>query len=64
VKEYYDKTIIVFLHEERVYGEVENLGLYASKVKFTKDGHEYEELMENDEFTIMDELLISHVEEE
>jgi hypothetical protein len=64
VKEYYDKTIIVFLHDERVYGEVESLGLYASKVKFSKNGQDYEELMENDEFTIMDELLISHVEEE
>jgi hypothetical protein len=64
VKEYYDKTIIVFLHEERVYGEIESLGLYASKVKFSKNGQDYEELIENDEFTIMDELLISHVEEE
>jgi hypothetical protein len=64
VKEYYDKTIIVFLHEERVYGQIENLGLYASIVKFTKDEHEYEELIENEEFTIMDEILISHVEEE
>lgn len=64
MKEYYDKTIIVFLHEERVYGQIENLGLYASIVKFTKDEHEYEELIENEEFTIMDEILISHVEEE
>ena len=64
MKEYYDKTIIVFLHEERVYGEIESLGLYASKVKFSKNGQDYEELIENDEFTIMDELLISHVEEE
>jgi hypothetical protein len=47
-----------------VYGQIENLGLYASIVKFTKDEHEYEELIENEEFTIMDEILISHVEEE
>ena len=64
MKEYYDKTIIVFLHDERVYGEIESLGLYLSKVKYTKDGKEYEELIENEDFTVMEEILISHVEEE
>jgi hypothetical protein len=39
------------------------LGLYASKVKYQKDGIEIEEVLENDEFTIMDEIVFEHVEE-
>ena len=54
---------IVFIHAERVYGSVESLGLYASKVKYQKDGIEIEEVLENDEFTIMDEIVFEHVEE-
>jgi hypothetical protein len=64
VKEYYDKYLIVFLHEDQVYGDVESLGTYASIVKYTKDGIDYEELIENSDFTIMDEFVISHVEED
>jgi hypothetical protein len=62
VREYYEVIKIVFIHSERVYGSVENLGLYASKVKYQKDGIEIEEVLENDEFTIMDEIIFEHVE--
>ena len=64
VKEYYDRICIVFLHEDQVYGDVDSLGTYASLVRYTKDGIDYEELVENSEFTIMDEFVLSHVEEE
>jgi hypothetical protein len=64
VKEYYDKILIVWLHEEQVYGDIESLGTYASKVRWSKNGVDHEELMENSDFTIMDEFVISHVEEE
>ncbi len=61
--EYYDTTHIVFIYSEQSYGTVEKLGAWASMVKYNKDGIEYNELMENDEFTIVDEIVFKHVEE-
>jgi hypothetical protein len=63
VKEYYEVINIVYIHSEACYGSVESMGAFASTVKFTKNGHEYEELMENDEFSIIDEIVFTHVEE-
>ena len=63
MKEYYDTTHIVFIHSEQCYGTVEKLGAFASVVRYTSDGIEYNELMENDEFTIVDEIVFKHVEE-
>jgi hypothetical protein len=63
VIEYYDTTHIVFIYSEQSYGTVEKLGAWASMVKYNKDGIEYNELMENDEFTIVDEIVFKHVEE-
>jgi len=63
VREYYEVIKIVFIHAERVYGSVESLGLYASKVRYQKDGIEIEEVLENDEFTVMDEIIFEHEEE-
>jgi hypothetical protein len=64
VKEYYDRVLIVFIHELGLYGSTEQLGAFASMVKYTQDGVEYEELIDNSEFSIMDELVFTHVEEE
>ena len=64
VKEYYDVTNIVFIHSEKLYGSIEKLGAFASVVKYTKDGFEYEELLENEDFSIVDEVVFHHVEEE
>lgn len=64
MKEYYETVSIAFIHSERVYGTVDNLGLYASKVRYQKDGVEHEEVLDNDEFTIMNEIVFEHVEEE
>ena len=63
VKEYYDTTHIVFIHSEQCHGTVEKLGAWASIVKYTKDGIENNELMENEDFTIIDEIVFTHIEE-
>lgn len=63
MKEYYDTTHIVFIHSEQCYGTVEKLGAWASIVRFKADDIEYNELMENEEFTIVDEIVFKHIEE-
>jgi hypothetical protein len=64
VKEYYEVVNIVYIHELQCYGAVENMGAFASNVRYTiEDGTEVEELMENDEFTIIDEIVFTHIEE-
>ncbi len=63
MKEYYDVTHIVFIHSEQCYGMVEKLGAWASIVKYNKDGMEQNELMENEEFSIVDEIVFKHIEE-
>ena len=62
-KEYYDRIAVVIIHEEQCYGTVETLGVYGSVVKYTKDGVEKEELLDNQDFTIIDEIVFEHVEE-
>jgi len=64
VKEYYDVVHIVYIHTEQCYGTVESLGAYASIVKYQKDGYEFEELFENEDFTVVDEIVHQHVEED
>ena len=64
MKEYYEVINIVYLHDLKLYGTVEKLGAYASLVKYKNDGLEYEELVENDEFAIVDEIVFQHLEEE
>lgn len=63
VEEYYDIINVVFIHEEGVYGTVDKLGAFASLVKYQKNGIDYEDLLENDEFAIVDEIVFHHVEE-
>ena len=63
MKEYYDKIQIVFIHSEQCQGTVEQLGAWASIVKYNKNGMGYSELMENDNFTIVDEIGFTDIEE-
>lgn len=63
VREYYDTIHIVFIHTEQCYGSVEKLGAFASMVKYTKDEQEFEELVENEDFTIVEEIVHVHTEE-
>ena len=60
----YDRVIIVYIHEENTFGTAEQLGAFASIIKYKKNGFEVEELIENDEFAIMDEIVFEHIEEE
>lgn len=64
MKEYYDRVLIVFIHDLGVYGSTEKLGAYASTVRYTRNEIEYEEMIDNSEFSIMDEIVFTHEEEE
>ena len=61
VEENYETVSIVFIHSEKVYGTVDHLGAYASLVRYTINGIEYSELLENDEFAIVDEIAFHHI---
>ena len=63
MKEYYEITYVVFIHSEQCYGTVEKLGAWASTVKYVKEGKEYTEMLEHEDFTILDEIVFKHVEE-
>lgn len=64
MKEYYEIINVIYIHDLKVYGTIDKMGTYASVVKYTKDGIDYKELIENDEFAIVDEIVFEHVEEE
>lgn len=64
MREYYDRVAIAFIHDENCYGTVETLGVYGSVVKYIKDGVEVEELIDNEDFVIVDEIVFEHVEED
>ena len=64
MKEYYDIINVVYIHDEKAYGTVEKLGAYASAVKYQKDGIEYEVILENSDFSIVDEIVFHHIEED
>ena len=65
VKEYYDRVIIVYIHEEGVHGTINKMGAFASLVKYTsKDGVEHQETLDNNDFSIVDEIVFEHIEEE
>ena len=63
MKEYYDVVHVVYIHSEQCHGTVEKLGAFASMVEYNKDGMEHSELMENEEFSIIDEIVFKHIEE-
>ena len=64
MEEHYDIVNIVYYYDEQVYGTVEQIGAYASVIKYNKDGIDYEELIENDEFVVIENIVFSHVEED
>ena len=63
MKEYSDVIYIVWLHDEQCHGMLESVGAFASVVSYTIDGVEHEELIDNENFTIVDEIVHQHVEE-
>lgn len=56
--------MIVFIHELGIFGTIDKLGAFASLVKYTKDEIDHEEVMDNEDFSIMDEIVFEHIEEE
>lgn len=64
MESYYDRVLIVFIHDVGLYGTVDKLGAFASVVKYKQDGIDFEELLDNEDFSIMDEIVFEHIEEE
>jgi hypothetical protein len=64
VKENAEVISIVYLYTEGVYGMVESIGIYASEVSYIKDGINYLELVDNEDFIVMNEIVLMHVEED
>jgi hypothetical protein len=54
---------IVYLVDEKVYGEVLSLGAYASRVHFIKDGFEHDVYVMNEDFIIVEQVNIEEIEE-
>ena len=54
----------VYINSEKVFGVIEKMGAFASLVVYEKNGIQYEELLENEDFSIVDEVVFHHVEEE
>jgi len=45
----------VYIHTEDVYGEVVHSGAYFSTVRYSKNGSDFEVLMENEDFWFISE---------
>lgn len=60
---YNDRIQIVWLHEEQCHGSIVKEGAYVSKVRYQKDGIDYEVYVDNEEFSIIDEIGFEHIEE-
>jgi len=54
---------IVYVLDEKVYGEVLSLGTYASRVHFIKDGFEHDVYLLNEDFVIVEQVNIEEIEE-
>lgn len=54
---------LIWLFEERCFGYVVELGSYYSKVAYSRDGIDYEVLMENNEFEFMEDRYFDHDDE-
>lgn len=55
---------IVYIFDEHCFGVVMSPGAHASLVKFIKDGVEYQLILSNEDFTIMEEIGIGYIQEE
>lgn len=64
MKEYYDRIPIAYIFDEKTTGTVDLLGAYASTVRYIKDGTEVTEILNNEDFVIIDEIVFQHFEEE
>jgi hypothetical protein len=53
----------VYLFDERVYGELLFFGAYTSKVRYKLGGFLYESIVFNEDFEIVEEIVIPEIEE-
>lgn len=51
---------LVWMVEERVTAELVSFGAFSSRVKFTADGIEYDEIVMNEDFIPIEEMGIEH----
>ena len=58
------KYFYVHIIDENVYGIVTNFGAHASKVRYKKDGIEYEVFMLNEDLLFIDDISIGIEEED
>lgn len=63
MKEYYDRVVVVFINDEGIFGTIDKLGAFASTVRYKKDDIDYEVILENEDFVIVDEIVFEHTEE-
>lgn len=64
MKGYYDRIPIAYIFDEKTTGTVDLLGAYASTIRYIKDGKEVSEILNNEDFVILDEIVFEHFEEE
>ena len=64
MEETHEIVNIIYIYAEEIHGVLESLGAYASMVKYTKDGIDYEELIDNEEFVILEEIVFTYLKEE
>ena len=64
MKNYYDRIPIAYIFDEKTTGTVDLLGAYASTIRYIKDGKEVSEILNNEDFVILDEIVFEHFEEE
>ena len=57
------KYTIVYLFDERVYGELVVWGAYTSRVRYKLGGFLYESIVFNEDYEIVEEIVIPEIEE-
>jgi hypothetical protein len=55
--------VVVYIEYENIYGYLLSEGLYASRIQYSKLGVEYDVMILNDEFEIIEDIRIE-IEEE
>jgi hypothetical protein len=63
VKESYERILVVYIHSLKICGTIDTLGAFASVIKYKLDGIDHEEVIDNEDFTILDEIVLTHIEE-
>ena len=57
------KYTIVYLFDEKAFGELLTFGAYTSKVRYKLGGFQYESVVFNEDFEIVEEIVIPEIEE-